>query len=471
VLINAPYVDSYGAVRNAVGRYFPLGLGYIAAVLRRDGHQVLLLDPEAQTMQLADIDRVIMNSQPELVGISSATPNFPGAVELCRRIKKLNNCAVIVGGVHASAMPLEILENVEAFDYVAVGEGEYLMSELATCIEKGDREGIKGIDGLAYRDEGYGPMFKGRRPAIGDLDELPMPARDLVDMSLYRPHAHNYRHKRSATMLTSRGCPARCSFCASHVVHGRRFRAHSPRRVLDEVEELYYKYKIRHILIQDDTFTVNKARVHEICDLIIASNMQLSWFCFARANTVDEELLKKMKRAGCYSIGFGVESGSNDLLRSIEKGLTIEVIQRSVMLANKLGFKTQTFFIFGHPQETVSQAKATIKAALSLNSQLAFFNIMIPFPGTDIFEALPDKVAITAELGNFVAVGTKPIDGISNLSSAQISAFVKEANIRYYFRVSQIVRMIMGVSGLNELREYIRGLVALVRQVSRIGKS
>lgn len=470
MLINAPYVDAYGAIKSAVGRYFPLGLGYIASVLREHGYEVNLVDPEAQSLTNSDMESMIKEWHPELVGLSSATPNFGGATAIAKMVKAITDCPVIIGGVHASALPLDILRNESEIDYVAVGEGEYLMLELVSALGERGAGDAEKILGLAYRNSEGEPVFNGNRPNPANLDEIPHPARDLVDLTLYRPHAHNFRHRRSATILTSRGCPARCSFCGSHVVHGRRFRAHSPEYVLEEIKQLYYQYGVRHILIQDDTFTINRARVERICDLIIESGMKFSWFCFVRANTIDDKLLSKMKAAGCYSVGIGVESGDKEILKDIDKGLTIERIAEGVRLANRKGLKVQAFYIFGHPGETMAQARSTLKAAIALNTYLAFFNIMIPFPGTDIFREHFPAEFTPEDWGNFIAVGTVPILGVSGLSPTEIAGLVREANLRYYLRLSQIIRMVRGIGSFSELWEYTRGAFALARQLMTLGR-
>jgi len=479
-LLHAPYAATYGPLKSASGRYFPLGLGYLGAVLRKEGHEILFLDPEAQGMPEEAVAKALKEFSPRLAGVSCATPSFPGARRLGALVRKaVPGCATIVGGIHVSAMPGRALEEAPEFDLAVSGEGEETMRELVALSERHPEwnnnaltgevarervEGLAGIRGLAFR-AGEEVRVNPPRPWIEDLDSIPFPARDMADFSLYRPHSHNRRGRRATTMITSRGCPYGCVFCASHVALGRKFRAHSPRYVADEMEHLVRDFGVDEVILNDDTFTLDPGRVRGICGEILRRNIRLSWFCFARANTVTPELLALMKRAGCFSIGFGVESGDPGILASINKKVTVEEIRQGVGWANEAGLKTQCFFVFGNPGETAETVEKTIRFAIELRPVLSFFNMMVPYPGTEMFDAHFGGTEGRRDIKweDWVAVGPRSaiqVPGIPSLERA-----VAEANRRFYFRPSQIWRYLRHTGSLLEILEAVRGVLALAAQV------
>lgn len=466
-LLLAPSADTYGPLKAASGRYFPLGLGYLGAVLKREGHAVLFLDPEAQGLDGNAVAAGLKRFNPSLAGISCATPSYPGARRLAQLVRQaVPRCATVVGGIHVSAMPGRVLEEEPAFDYAVAGEGEETIKELARAVDEGSPDGrtLSLILGLAYRDGGVVRVNQ-PRPWITDLDSLPFPAREIADFSLYRPHSHNRRGRRATTIITSRGCPYGCSFCASHVALGRKFRAHSPRYVADEIGHLVNNYGVDQLIINDDTFTLDPSRTRGICEEILRRNLRVSWFCFARANTVTPDILRLMKRAGCFSVGFGIETGDEEILERINKKVTLDEMRHGVAWANSAGLKTQCFFVFGNPGETAETVEKTVRFSLELKPALAFFNMMVPYPGTEEFArhfaSEESRKGIRWE--DWVAVGPRSavqVPGIPSLERA-----VAEANRRFYFRPSAVWRYLANAGSVREVLEAFRGALALARQV------
>lgn len=467
VLVNAPYIDLYGPIKMASGQYFPLGLGYIAAVLRKAGHRVQLLDPEVQQLDQTDLRKALSKEGPDAVGITCATPNFAHAVDIAKLVKQETDAITIIGGVHASALPEAVLQSYPQVDIAVVGEGENTMLELLDTLSV--RGSLSEVKGIVYRD---GPEihWNKRRPWIKDLDSLPFPARDLVDINLYRPHSHNVRRKPCITMLTSRGCPFGCNFCASHLSLGRGFRAHSPEYVIEEIEYLVKEYGAQQLLITDDTFTVDKSRVVKICNGIIRKAIKVEWFCFARVDLVDRELLSLMKRAGCFSIGYGVESGDQRILENLSKGIDLVKCKEIFQISNELGFKTQAFFILGSVGETQETIKKTIRFSLELDPVLAFFNILVPYPGTKVFNEFCDADQID-NWEDFVAVGINPAIELGSLTRRELRKAIYEANRRFYLRPGQLLKMLSGIRSTYELSQYLRGGIGLLRQMRRWHKN
>lgn len=469
-LLNAPYAETYGPLKSASGRYFPLGLGYIAAVLRRGGHDVILLDPDAQDMPDDQVAARLAEFKPGLVGVSCATPSFPKARHYAAIAKRVApGCATVVGGVHATAMPGVVLGQAPEFDVAALGEGEETMLDLAAAREAGPltKDLLAPMRGVAFRD-GDAVQANAKREWMRQLDDLPFPARNLVDFDVYVPHAHNRRGRRATTAITSRGCPYQCIFCASHIVLGYPFRSHSPEYVVEEIAWLNRTYGVDQIIFNDDVFTMDKRRDYRICELLLERNLKVSWFCFARVDSVNLDILKMMKKAGCFSVGFGCESGDPEMLKTIKKKITVEQIRQALAWANEAGLKSQCFFVFGNPGETAATVKSTVDLAVEIKPVLAFFNMMVPYPGTEAYDLHYGATGApmdTVRWEDWVAVGphsTIQVPGVPSLERA-----VADANRRFYLRPRQIVRMLRHVTNLNELWQLVRGATALTLQILR----
>jgi len=465
-LINAPYAVTYGPLRSASGRYFPLGLGYIAAVLIKAGHEVRLEDPETEGLSSAGLAARLTAFSPGLAGISCATPSFPNAARIATLVKRAAPaCMTVAGGVHVSALPAATLAQAPDLDVAVTGEGEETMLDLTRAAGAGP-DALAGLPGIAYRGRDGSTIVNPRRPLIRDLDSLPFPARDLVSLDRYVPHAHNRRGRRATTAISSRGCPFGCIFCASHVALGRGFRAHSPGYVVAELEHLAAKFGVDQVIFNDDAFTIDTGRVAAICDLIGSKGVRMAWSCFARADSISPALLRSMKRAGCFSVGFGVESGDPEILKRTGKNIALDKIREAVAQTKEAGLKTQCFFVFGIPGETRETIERTVKFAIELKPVLAFFNMMVPFPGTEEYAARfgpEDRVPPGIRWEDWVAVGPRATVSIPGVPMLERS--VASANRRFYFRPSQIMAMIRMADGWREILQMGRGMLALMAQM------
>ncbi|MGE5392047.1 MAG: B12-binding domain-containing radical SAM protein [Deltaproteobacteria bacterium] len=468
LLINAPYIDIYGPIKKAAGTYFPLGIGYIASYIRQFDISVKLVDPQAQHLDDKDITDIIKEEQFDLIGISSATPEFYNAVNIAKLTRDNSpQTSIILGGCHASAMPEGILEEYhELFDFICIGEGEITVLEVCKLLG-GELPDKRQIRGIAFWDKETAQTVRTEaREYITDLDMLPYPARDLVDMSLYHAHAHNARSNNTFQIITSRGCPFQCTFCASGLTLGKKYRMHSPEYIVSEIEFLMEQYGARHFLIQDDTFTINKARLKKTCEMIISKGLDIEWFCFSQVSVVDKETLELMKRAGCYSIGFGVESADETVLSNICKSIKPAQAENAIKMANSLGYKTQAFFIFGNEGDSKETINKTIRFALRSNPTLAFFNILVPYPGTEVFRKFMSEQPIQEiHWSDFVAIGVNPVGNIGELSKRNLQLLVLKANLLFYGRPTQIIRIIKTIKTKFEFTEYFRGSIGLFLQM------
>ena len=386
LLLNPPLTreERYGRFAEGGSTSPPNGLLYIAAVLKRHGCQVRLIDGIQQFVTARDIMAEIESFRPEMVGLSVATIAFYRAASVARIIKeRYPDITVVVGGPDVSARLSDYQGNMDQypFDVAVYGEGEDTVVELVDGLEAG--RDLREIKGLVTLENGKG-LITPPRPYIKDLDGLPLPARHLLsDNTVYRPNLLTYKRRPWTTMITSRGCPNQCTFC-DRSVFGTRYRFRSARNVFDEIRLLSDKYGIREVSFMDDTFTIHRSRVEELCDLMIASGLDVAWMCFARANNLTQELLARMRRAGCWMISLGIETGHQPILDLIQKGITLEQVEQTVAWANEAGIAVRGLFMLGLPTETKQSITKTIDFARRLNLYTADFCITYLLPNTEL---------------------------------------------------------------------------------------
>ncbi len=409
----------------------PLGLGYLAASLREAGFRVKILDDLVENLSLNEVLRRVRKSL--IVGITSTTPTFKAALRYAKLIKQaFPNIFIILGGVHATFRPMEALKTGYV-DAVCIGEGEETIVEIAECIEEGkDLESVRGV----YYRKGDRITENEPREFIKDLDSLPYPAYDLMPLHKYRVFGRELEH---LPVLTSRGCPFGCRFCSSSLFMGHRFRARSAENVAEEVEWISDEFGIRRIAFADDTFTLNRKRVEEICERL--KKLDVEWSCSSRVDTINEELLKKMKKAGCTTIYFGVEAASKKVLDYYRKRIDLQKVERAIKLAKKVGIVTVCSFILGAPNETKEEMEETLRLALKLDPDYAQFSILTPYPGTEIYDELRDKGLILTDDYEHYTAG-KPVIKNFYLSPSEISSFLRKCYLKFYFRPKFILREI-----------------------------
>lgn len=465
VLINTPYLHVYGKVNTGHNCSFPLGLGYIASYVRSFGHEVKLYDPEAQGMSLEDMWPKIEAFSPDIIGVTAVTSNFMLSKKIASTAKEKIGCYVIMGGPHVNALSESSLKGIPSLDAVIMGEGEIPMLEIAKHFDKNKSIDFSQISGAVYFKNGL-LQRNSRPPLISDLDALPYPARDLVDIYAYKIHAHFQRGKRSATILSSRGCPSRCTFCGNHVMK-RLFRPRSAGNFVDELEYLVEEYNIRHFHIVDDCFTYDSQRVVDICDIIIERNLDISWFIFGRVDTLlDLNVIKKMKKAGLVYVLLGIESGNQEICNIMRKGTTIEMAERCCLLLKKTGVNYFNSFIIANEGDTRKTVLETIDLSIKLRSVMAGFNVMIPFPGTAIFKKFfKDYDSPNTDWNNWCSVG----DDIpyktrqTTLSKKEILELTSLANKKFYLRVSQLIKILMFANNFKAIVSFLKGGFGLLR--------
>ncbi len=417
LLINPPQTFYSGSEPPAGN--LPIGLMYIASVLQRGGCGVEILDAffagadyqssgEAVTVGLSfeQIKEEIQKRKPDIVGIAGPfTCQIGNTIQTSKAVKEADpNILTVVGGPHVTLVPKEFLQEAQTVDIAVCGEGEYAMLEIAQHFE-GKRQ-LSEIKGIAYRQNGN-VIVNSARPFLVNLDELPYPAYDLVDMEKYLgPSKIGYRsfQDRAISMVTSRGCPFNCCFCAVHLHMGQGFRAHSAEYVLNHIQYVVDKYKVRNVFFEDDNLTLNLKRFEAICDGLIARKIRIGWETpnGVRADCLTMELLKKMKQSGCKSVFVGVESGDQQILdKVICKSLDLNRVVEFAKNSRKVGLKTGAFYIIGFPGETKENMQRTVDFALELKRRYdvgMHLFAATPSYGTRLYEECKAKGYLPADL-------------------------------------------------------------------------
>jgi len=382
---------------------FPLGVGYIAAILKKSGYNVIIYD--ALNDSPAFIREKISRENPDVIGISNQfSPQFDDVKSIARIAKDINkNFLVVAGGSHPSSCPSDFFNKTNCVDIVVIGEGEYTMLEIVQKISNNQPwQDIKGIAFKRNTEVIKNPI----RPSIKNLDELPYPAYELFDMEVYfkltnfsldRPTFAYPGSERAINLITSRGCPYNCVFCSIHSVMGNIWRAHSPEYVINHIKFLIEKYKIKHIHFEDDNLTLDKDRFKRMLDLILEADLKISWDTpnGVRADILDEELLRKSKKAGCVYLVMGVESGDQAVLdKIVQKKLSLKAVETTSKLAKNVKLNLEAFFVIGFPGETIQNMRDTLNFAFKLQFRYGVYPILLiatPLPGTRLYEICVKK--------------------------------------------------------------------------------
>ncbi len=462
LLINPPRENLIESILPAVieesrGLSPPLGILYVAAYARKyTRHQIEVLDCEAEGLTYPELRERIKGIEPEVVGITAMTFTLIDALKVARLVKEINQeVKVILGGPHPHIYPEETVSFPEV-DFVIQGEGERVFTELIDARE--DMSKLSQIKGVVWKENGK--VVRGEAAeAIADLDSLPFPARDLTDIRRYCSVLARISH--CTTMITSRGCPFRCRFCARPHL-GRGFRRRSAGNVVEEFEECR-AMGIREFLIYDDTFTGDRARVIDICEKILEKGLKIHWDIRAHINTVDEEMLKKLKQAGCERIHYGVESGNPDILQYLRKGATIERVKQAFRLTREAGIETLAYFMIGSPGEKLATAGQSITLARELKPDYVHFSILMPFPATELYQDGLESGIIKQDYWQEFARSPRkdflPPVWEENLSRQELTRLLKKAYRDFYRSPAYIFRRLIRVRSLGELwRQFRAGL-------------
>ena len=430
----------------------PVGLAYLAGVLKSLGVQTETLMSDAERLNAEQTIARILDKKPDILACSVATPAFNNTAKIVKQVKQvLKDIQVIAGGPHATLFPEDMIS--EGTDIVVRGEGEQTIKEVVGYF-KGEID-LSNIDGISYRHNNRIVHNKDRMP-IKDLDQIPFPAWELFPIQKYESVFKKARL--SLPVVTSRGCPGKCTFCYKGIF-GSRFRIRSPESIVSEIVQLINDFNIEEFSIIDDCFTINVKRAIEFCDLLLRKNMNIAWSLPAgiRVDTVSEELLIKLKASGCYRVGFGIETGNSEIMKSIKKGIKLEQVTRAISMCKKIGLECTGNFMIGNLGETVETVNDTIRYAKKLDPDYAQFTRAIPFPGSAMYKTLlaQDKI-ISNNWDDYDYLSTeKKIFIHDHLSHKMIQKKMKESYRKFYMRPAFISREIRKRLSKEGLRKFL----------------
>jgi len=451
--------DTNEVVQKHFGCFPHLGLATIAASLEEAGHKVCFLDVPALQLSFEDIASDIKRFKPDLIGYTSCTNDFPYVLEWITKIhERFSDIPTVVGGPHFTYYPKESLLH-DCINYVVIGDGTKTIAELATTLENG--KSVASVKGLGWKKNGK-IILNEPRPLVDSLDLLPLPARHLLPNEKYGNFLS--RRKNYTVLYTEAGCPGQCIFCDL----GRaKFRFKSASRVLEELEECYYKYNIREFQFYDGNFVTNKKRVKEICQGIRERGLDLLWTVEARADMVNKDILLEMKKAGCYRIQYGIETGNAKIMEIIKKMETKEQIEASIRLTKKVGISVLGFFILGLPTETEKTMEETVKFMLSLPLDYTSIALARSYPNTEMYEDWMKQSG-----WDFYAkytTGEIPVQSViplynTNLSIERAQEKVNEAYSRFFFRPIQVWKILQDIKSVEQLNKYSFATVDMLKE-------
>lgn len=470
ILFIAPHF-SYGDLDSIGPKCPPLGIAFIAAYVEQKGYKVRILDAFALNYTVEQVSDEIKKINPKVILVGSMTASHKTALQIMERAKQVNpDVVVICGGPHVTNLPESTILKPYV-DYLVINEGEVTTLELLNMIFKKSSHKASEIKGIAYKENGVMKLTE-KRPFIVKLDEIPMPAYHLLPMDSYKAYGWLDEGRKFTTMITSRGCPFKCSFCISSKNFMHWWRPRSAEKVFEEILLLYHKYGIRHIYFQDDEFLVDHGRIKKLADMIIEHKLDLIWECLSRVNHIDEDLLKDMARSGCKSVLYGVEMGYDEGFKRINKPITLDMVYRAVRMTQQYGIMVKATFIIGFPWETEREIKQTISFAKKLDADITFINTLNPYPGSYVYQEIVDNnlfIGVGDNWDYHISHGTTPIIRTKHLTNKQLQYWAGRAYLSIYMRPKFIYRKLKQVRNLNDLKRNVRsGLDLMGLAVKRL---
>lgn len=441
----------------------PLGLCYLAAALEQHGTNVNIWDGLIEYGDDNYTIRRIKKEKADIIGITSTTISMPKAITLANIIKKKidKKIPIILGGAHATALPKETLEAYDIFDIICIGESERTITELIDYYN--GKKKIENIKGIAYKTK-RGIKITKSRDLIKDLDTIPHPSRHLLpDLKKYTP-ARKYKRYPVTSMITSRGCPFRCIFC-DHSIFGKSYRTHSAEYVIDEIESLVEKYKIKEISFSDDNFMLDRDRVKKINNLIKERNLNITWTCQGRVGNADLELFKQMKKSGCWLFHMGIESGNSKVLKDIKKDITKNQVIETTKIAKKAGIQTWGFFILGHPTDTYDTMMDTINFAASLPLDYVGFNIAVHYPGSELYKTAKKHGKFKSNnFSDYMVDPNNPVFIAKNTTKEELMYLKRLAYRKFYFRLNLMINHLRNIENIHDIEKYIYGAINMLKR-------
>ncbi|HOZ16415.1 MAG TPA: radical SAM protein [Candidatus Portnoybacteria bacterium] len=462
LLINPPSPDNSIIIRdfNRSGRtskerivWPQISLAYLAAMVP-ENLTVEIIDCIAENIKWPELTDILKKKKPRYLASQVITSTLHNDLKIFQEIKKINPKTITMTmGPHATALTEKtLLENSE-LDFIFTYEPEKTFAELITNIEN-SKNNFQSIKGLAYKENDEVIMNE-KRDYIINLDELPIPRHDLLPLKKY---VFPFMASSFTFVVPSRGCPFPCTFCRQPVMWAKKFRSRSVESILKELKFIK-NLGINEFIFQSDTFTVDKNIVIDLCKKMIDEKLNFKWSTNSRVDTVDEEMLAWMKKAGCWMIAFGIESGSQKVLDKAKKGITLEQIRTTINLTDKIGIKIYGYFIIGLIKETKETIRETINLAKELPITFAIFHTAAPYPGTEFYEEVKKNGWLTSEKWEDINQGTTAPINYPNLSSKEINKGIKKAYRKFYFRPKAVIRILKSLKNIRDINGIIKAAI------------
>ncbi len=426
---------------------------YLAPFLIEDGHEVTYM--EGLFYSLEKMIAKLTEINPKIIGVTLTSVDWENSRWMLNELKKcFPEVLIVAGGIHPTLWKEKCFNECSGIDVIVIGEGEYTLREIAACIER--KEPLDEVSGLIFNRDNL-LIETDPRTVTEDINSLPFPSHELVDISAYIPSPTFYRSLPHANIIGARGCPYQCTFCHTD----RHVRMRSASNIAGEIEILCREHGVTDIAFWDDTFTLSKKRAMEFCREMIERNIKVNWAVNARVDSIDRELLEEMKRAGCWRVLYGIESGVQKNLDTLKKGTSIQQIEKAVELTAEVGIEAYGTFMFGIPGETYEEGLRTIEFACSIPLDYAVFVNLTPLPGTEVYEDLlsgnitPAK--FTENRFNFKNVSFVP----EGMTEEQIKYLIQRGHRKFYMRPGLIWKKIRNIRSFFDLSKYVRGFLLI----------
>ncbi|MFC1711533.1 B12-binding domain-containing radical SAM protein [Patescibacteria group bacterium] len=437
----------------------PISLAIIAAVLEKEKITVKLDDCIVNEIDFPKLLSKLKLFKPDLVIINTATPSIDTDIKVANLAKKANSkCLTVAFGIHVSALPNETLKSEKSLDCVVRGEPELTIKQMAIALKNG--KSYKKIRGLSYKDNKE-IIHNPNRPFLKNLDKLPFPAWHLINKNRY---LMPFKNVPFVLIATSRGCPYQCKFCADSTFYGKRLRLRSPKSIVDEIEWVKDKFAIKDFLFWSESFTINARFALEVANEIIKRKIKVNWVCNSRADNVNYSMLKKFSQAGCWMIGFGIESGDQKILDLMNKNISLKQISKAVSESQRAGLEVTGHCLIGYPGESKKTIQKTITFVKKLKLNFVQFYCAVPFPGSDLFKIAKKRGLLTTNNWRFFEQNYSIIT-TPKLAADQIMKLRSKAYRSFYFRPQiywQTLKRIRSFSDLKKLFSMIKDFITWI---------